>query len=92
MCFEEIPDPLIINWDQTALKLAPSSNWTIDKRGAKCVEIAAIDDKWQITAVFGATLSRDFLPVQLIFTGKTSKCLPKVDFPLDWDITCTANH
>uniref|UniRef100_A0A1X7U120 DDE-1 domain-containing protein n=1 Tax=Amphimedon queenslandica TaxID=400682 RepID=A0A1X7U120_AMPQE len=92
VCFEEIPDPLIINWDQTALKLAPSLNWTMEKRGTKRVEIAAIDDKRQITAVFGASLSGDFLPVQLIFTGKTSKCLPKVDFPLDWDITCTANH
>uniref|UniRef100_A0A1X7U266 HTH CENPB-type domain-containing protein n=1 Tax=Amphimedon queenslandica TaxID=400682 RepID=A0A1X7U266_AMPQE len=26
VCFEEIPDPPFINWDQTALKLAPSSN------------------------------------------------------------------
>ena len=49
---EEIPDQLIINWDQTALKLAPSSNCTIEKRGTKRIEISAVDDKRQITAMF----------------------------------------
>ena len=43
----------------------------MEKRGTKLVEITAIDDKRQITAVFGSTLSGDFLPVQLIFTGTT---------------------
>ena len=52
---EEIPDQLTINWDQTALKLAPSSNWTMEKRGTKRIEITALDDKRQITAVFGCT-------------------------------------
>ena len=32
----------------------------------------------------------DFLPVQLVYQGKTEKCLPKVDF--QWHITCTPNH
>ena len=89
---EEIPHELIINWDQTPLKIAPSSNWTMEKRGTKRVEISAVDDKRQITAVFGCTLAGDFLPMQLIFTGTTQKCLPKVDFPPDLDVSCTANH
>ncbi len=89
---EEIPHQLIINWDQTPLKIAPSSNWTMEKRGTKRVEISAVDDKRQITGVFGCTLAGDFLPIQLIFTGTTKKCLPKVDFPSDWDITYTASH
>ena len=51
------------------------------KCGTKHVEITAVDDKRQITAVFGYTLTGDFLPMQLIFTGITQKCLLKVDFP-----------
>ena len=89
---EEIPYQLVLNWDQTALKLAPSSNWTMEKCGTKCVEIASVDDKRQITAVFAGTLSGDFLPMQLIVTGTTKRCFPKVNFPSDWDITCTHNH
>ena len=34
----------------------------------KSEEIAQVDDKQQITAVFACTLSGDFLPMQLIFT------------------------
>ena len=45
VCMEEIPEELVLNWDHTALKLAPSSNWTMEKRGTKHVEICAIDDK-----------------------------------------------
>ena len=45
VCMKEIPDQLLINWDQTALKLVLSSNWIMKKRGTKCVEITAVDDK-----------------------------------------------
>ena len=51
-----------------------------------------MDDKRQITAVFADTLSGNFLPVQLIYGGTTSKCLPKVKFPDGWHVTCSANH
>ena len=34
----------------------------------------------------------NFLPPQLIYAGKTPKCLPKVDFPEDWDIIFMENH
>ena len=32
---EEIPDDMILNWDQTAIKYIPLSNWTMDKEGSK---------------------------------------------------------
>ncbi len=89
---EDIPDALIINWDQTAMKIVPSSSWTMEKRGTKRVEIVAIDDKRQITAVFGCSLSGRFLPLQLIYQGTTTQCLSKISFPEHWHITCTANH
>ena len=91
--FEEIPDELVLNWDQTAMKVVPSSAWTMEKRGTKRVEISALDDKRQITAVFACSMSGKFLPIQLIYKGTTKKCFPKnVSFPNDWHITCTENH
>ena len=37
-------------------------------------------------------MSRDFLPVQLVYQGKTTKSLPTVDFPKQWHLTFTENH
>ncbi len=90
--FEEIPDSLVINWDQTGINYVTVSQWTMAIQGSKKVEIAGADDKRQNTGVFGVSLAGDFLPPQLVYTGKTSKCLPTVEFPIDWDITCTPNH
>ena len=90
--FKEIPHKLIINWDQTGLKIGPTTSWTMEKKGAKRVELVALDDKQQITAVFGCTLKGDFLPLQVIYRGKTTACLPKFKFPDDWHATFTANH
>ena len=70
----------------------PVSSWTMAKEGSKRVEITGVDDKRQITAVFGVTLAGDFLPPQLIYQGKTHKILPPVKFPSDWYITFTENH
>jgi len=63
------------------------------KKGAKRVENATVDNKRQITAIFTCTLSGNFLPIQLIKKGNTTKCHPKgVPFPADWHITHTENH
>ncbi len=49
------------------------------------VEICAIDDKRQITAVFGCTMNGHFLPMQLIYKGTTSRCHPlKIGSPNHW--------
>ena len=31
----EIPDELVINWDQTGIHYVPVSSWTMDKEGRK---------------------------------------------------------
>ena len=90
--FEDIPLDLIFNWDQTGLNYVPVSSWTMEKQGAKRVEIKGLDDKRQITTVFGATITGEFLPVQLVYQGKSSQCHPKVKFPEDWHITHSENH
>ena len=88
----EIPYELVINWDRIGIKYIPVSEWTMEKEGSKGVEIAGINDKRQITAVFAARLTGDFLPVQLVYKGTTTKCLPSVLFPPKWHITATHNH
>ena len=89
---DEIPPQLVINFDQTAINYVPTPSWTMEKEGAKRVEMMGIDDKRQITAVFGASLSGDFLPLQLVYEGKTTRCLPTYSFPSTWNITYSANH
>ena len=84
---EEILPELILNWDQTGFKIVPVSSWTMDRSGSKRVEIVGVDDKRQITAVLCGSLMRDFLPVQLIYKGKTPRCHPRYQFPRDWHIT-----
>ena len=79
---EEIPAELIMNWDQTDIKLFPSS-WTM--------EMAGVGDKRRITAIFCGTLG-DFLPVQLIYQGKSPRCHPHYQFPSDWDVTHSPKH
>jgi len=89
---DEIPPDLIINFDQTALNYVPVSHWTMDQEGAKRVEVVAKDDKRQITAVFAGSSSGHFLPPQLIYEGKTDRCLPNFEFPSSWHITKTEKH
>ena len=54
------------------------------KEGSKCVDIAGIDDKHQITVVLTVSLDGNYLPVQLIFQGKMIACLPHAKLPSDW--------
>ena len=68
---EDIQLKLILNWDQTGIKIVPSTTWSMEKRSAMRVEMVDAGDKWQITAVFCITIQGVFLPVQVIYTGKT---------------------
>ena len=89
---ESIPKQLVINWDQTGINLIPSCSWTMAKEGSRRVEMQGYGTKSQITAVFGGTLSGDFLPIQVVYKGKTKRCHPKFAFPNDWHITHSDNH
>ena len=89
---EDIPMELVLNWDQTGIKIVPSSNWTMERQGSKRVELIGTDDKRQITAMFCGNLLGDFLPLQLIYKGKTARCHPQFKFPADWDITHSPKH
>ncbi len=63
---EEIPPELILNWDQTSIKLVPVSSHTLERQGSVRVEVTGVNDKRLITAFFCGSLTGDFLPVQII--------------------------
>lgn len=88
----EIPHDLIFNWDQTAIQLVPTGQWTMHRAKEKVIPIANSDDKRQITAVLAATLTGKYLPPQVIYKGKTPRCHPKVPVPGGWDVWHSENH
>ena len=77
----DIPHSMIINIDQTPLKYVPTGNFTLAKKGAKSVIMEGGSDKRCITGTFGVTFNNKFLPMQLIYGGKTEQSLPHFKFP-----------
>ena len=88
----KIHDDLILNFDQTALGLTCPAKTTFTEKNAETVPIADLDNTRQITGSFVVNLSCEFLPIQLIYAGKTHLCHPKVEFPKGFDITHSPNH
>ena len=64
----------------------------MESEGLKGIAVTGHEDKRQITAVFGTITDGNFLPPQLIYAGKTTRCLSKVAFPAHWHVTYTENH
>ena len=87
-----IPPSLVFNLDQTPSKYIQSSRYTMGKEGAKSVSICGSSDKQSITATFIVTLDGSFLPMQLIYGGKTSKSLPSVEFPEGFSLSANPKH
>ena len=87
-----VPSALILNLDQTATKLVPTSEWTMAVQGSKQVDVVGLEDKREITVVLCCTLSGDLLPPQVLYTGKTSLCHPNISFPDGWHIWHSPNH
>ena len=89
---DEIPESLIMNFDQTSLKYAPISNSTVAKKGSKHIPITGGAFKESITVVFGITYSGKFLPMQLIYKGKTQRGFPRVSFPSSFSLSANSKH
>ena len=83
-----IPDSLIINLDQTPTKYVT----TLAKKNSKTVTIKGSTDKRTITATFAISIRGDFLPMQLIYGGKTKKCLPLFKFPEKFSLNYSETH
>ena len=88
----DIPKDLIVNLDQIPLSYVCPGKYTFNSKGAKTVPIKGIDDKRQITATFVISMTDEFFPIQLIYKGKTKRCLPNFDFPAGFNVTFSINH
>ena len=79
--YHDIPKELIVNLDQKPLSYVSPGKYTFDVKGIKTVPIKGINYKRQITATIAISSSGEFLPIQLIYEGKKTRCLPKYAFP-----------
>eukprot|EP00794_Sanderia_malayensis_P006691 gene6691-7447_t len=87
-----IPPSLIINLDQTPSKYVPVGNTTLAQKNSCNVIVAGSSDKRTITATFAITLRGDFLPMQLIYGGKTNQSLPRYKFPQSFCLSVNPKH
>ena len=87
-----IPPSLVVNIDQTPLKYAPVASRTMGKKNSKHFHVADFSYKQAITGTFGITFSNFFLPMQLIYGGKTSQSLPKFKFPESFALSANLKH
>ena len=76
----QISSSMLINIDQTPLKYAPASNQTMAQKGSKHVAIKGPSYKNVITATFGITYDNQFLPIKLIYSGKTLQVCQDLSF------------
>ena len=87
-----IPHSLILNADQTPSKYVPTACYTLAEKNSKSLPIAGGADKQAITAIFVEILDCKFLPMQLIYGGKTSQSLPKIQFPTGFCLSGNPSH
>ena len=81
-----------MNLDQTPLKYVPVSHHTLAKKGVKSVSIAGSSDKRCTAGSFVITLEGDFLPLQLIYGGKTKQSLRRYKFPESFLLSVNPKH
>ena len=88
----QIPSSMFTNIDQTPLKYAPVSNPLMAQNRSKHVAIEGSTYKNAITATFGITCDNQFLPIQLIYGGKTLQSLPRFEFPKAFLLSTKKKH
>ena len=88
----KIPPSLILNIDQTPSKFAPTSSRTLAAKSSKHVSITGSSYKQAITATFGISFSKVFLPMQLIYGGKTAQSFPRFNFPNSFSLSANPKH
>ena len=78
--------------DQTPLSDINTGKYTFSFKNAKNIPRKGVDEKRQVTPTFAVSCTGDFLPIQLIYAGKTERSLPKYSFPSSFSVTFTESH
>ena len=71
---------MVINFDQTPLKIVLCGKNTLAKKNSATVTISAAADNRSITGTFSMTLIGEFLNMQLIYGRKMMQSLPRYKF------------
>ena len=72
-----IPPEVILNADQTPSSYVSVGRMTMAATNSQSVPIKGLTDKRNITLTFVISLSGEFLPLQIIYQGKTKASLPR---------------
>ena len=88
-----IPLQLVLNADQTPSSYVSIGKTTMAARNSSSVPIKGLTDKRNITLTFVISLNGDFLPMQIIYQGKTKASQPRgFDFPCGFVVTQNPKH
>ena len=87
-----IPDELIRNIDQTLSKFVPTGNVMVAETGSKYVSRKSRNNKRGITVILSETITGKIFSFQLIYTGKTARSLPSVEFPNGFCLSYNPKH
>ena len=82
----DVPSALVLNLDQIPLSYVSPGKYTFSSKGSRSVPIKGFDDKKQITATFVVSAPGSFLPIHLIYQGKSKRCLSKFRFPSNFPL------
>ena len=61
-------------------------------RSSTAVTIEGSNDKRMITGTFAITFSGKFLPIQLIYGGKTTQSIPNIAFLKNFSLSTNPSH
>lgn len=92
MEFHDIPPDLIINWDQTGINYVPVGHEKWKKKGLKESRLLGLMTSGKLRQSLLDHFQGSFYLLQLIYKGKTRRCLPTIAFPTKWHVTCSENH
>ena len=88
-----IPPELVLNADQTPSSYVSVGRMTMAEKNSKSVPIKGLTDKRNITLTFVISLAGEFLPMQVIYQGKTKASLPRnFVFPKGFCFTQNPKH
>ena len=81
-----------MDFDQTRVKYAFVANQTLSRKGSNLVAIKGLSFKKSITVSFRVTFNLEFVPMQLIYGGKSQRTLPRVNFPNSFSLNANEKH
>ena len=88
-----IPLQLVLNADRTPSSYVSVGKTTMAACNSSSVPIKGLTDKRNITLTFVISLNGDFLPMQIIYQGKTKASQPRgFDFPCGFVVTQNPKH